>query len=396
MNIDEPTLTVVLGIASLIASGMFLTLTVFANRIAGMHLWAIGCLAVGMAMLLDGPRLIADWRLASMLFNILFGCGQASILAGTMQFCGQAHARRTLGWLVVSGVALTTFFTFAVADSSSRIAALSAYQVFMNVWTALILWRYPDPLARRVFRFASVVAWVQASAAFAQGAIISLSSVEITYAAPQLPIANIISWGGAMINILLGNWTLFLLVMLRLVADLKVAADLDLLTGLPNRRGLRRHIDQVLHRLVDGRGTVAVALLDIDYFKAINDQFGHQMGDRVLVAMGEVLLEIAAVSPCRWGGEEFCIVAEGKEPVAMVEMTEALRLRFRAKSAAVIGDGIERTVSVGIACSAPGAKVEMAQLMSAADSQLYLAKQGGRDRVFVTEVPDTVEDQFSI
>jgi diguanylate cyclase (GGDEF)-like protein len=387
MPIDEPTLMTVLGLASLTASVMFFVLAAFARHIPGVRFWAMGSLTVGIATIIDGPRLISDWQLASVCFNIPFSVGQAFILAGTMQFCGRPGASKALWLLAGLGALLTLGFTYGYPEASWRIGTLSTYQVGINGWTAWVLWRYPDAFARRAFRVASVIALVQGSAAAAQGLLIVSSSLAVTYASPQFPVANIISWAGAMTNVLIGNWMLFLLIMLRLVADLRMAAERDVLTGLLNRRGLRPRIDSILRRA--NGGWLGVMILDIDLFKAVNDQHGHEAGDKVLVVMGQVLLSLNVVNatPCRWGGEEFCIIVEGATRASLISLAEVVRARFQQGSAQLPGLGKGCTVSIGIARDALDASFEMAGAIAQADVQLYRAKEAGRDRLAIAD-PD--------
>lgn len=385
MNIDEPTLMAVLGLASLAGSAMFFALSAFARQIPGVRFWAIGCLAVGFATVLDGPRVVENWQLASMLFNIPFGMGQVFILAGTMQFCGRPGAPRVMWLMSALVVLLTTAFTYLMPDSAWRIGTLSAQQAVLNGWTAYILWTYPDSVSRRPFHVASMAALFQSASALAQGILIVFSTVVVTYAAPQLPLANIISWAGVMMSVLVGNPILFLLVLLRLVADLRGAAERDVLTGLLNRRGLRPRLDAILDRpeAEAGHATLAVMLLDIDYFKAVNDKYGHDVGDKVLVVMGRVLLALNNPNAivCRWGGEEFCVVVEAPTCDAVRGMAEQVRSRFEQETATM--PELERgiTVSIGIASMALDARFEMSALICAADAQLYRAKDAGRDRV---------------
>ena len=381
-HVDEPTLMSVLGLASVTASAMFLALSSFAPRMPGVRLWAYGCLTVGLATLVDGPRLVSDWQAASLLFNIPFCTGQALFLAGAMQFCGRPGAMRTLWSLALAAAALTVAFTYLWPDSVLRIGSLSLLQGAINARTAFLLWRHPEKLARAAYCAAGAASMFQAAAALAQGVLVAASGVAITYAAPQLPLANIVSWAGALTNILVGNWTLFLLIMLRLVADLRAMAARDVLTGLLNRRGLRFHLDSVLRR-ADGAGALGVLLLDIDHFKAINDRHGHDAGDRVLAAMGQVLLALGTPGavPCRWGGEEFCIVMEGPTLPAARAVAEQVRAHFRRASSAAGVPAGGASVSVGIAIMEMGAGFEIAQLIAAADAQLYRAKENGRDQV---------------
>jgi diguanylate cyclase (GGDEF)-like protein len=383
MTIDEPTLMTVLGLAALTASAMFFALAAFARQIPGVRYWAFGSLAVGFATLLDGPRLIDDWRLASLLFNVPFSVGQALILAGTMQFCGRPAATRVLWYLALVAVLITVGFTFIRPDATWRICSLSAFQAIINLWTAHILWRFPDRFSRRAFHIASVIALVQASAALAQGVLIAFSALSVSYASPEFPIANIISWAGAMINVLVGNWMMFLLVMLRLVGDLKMAAEHDPLTGLLNRRGLRLHIDSVLRRANGGGRTMGVLILDLDHFKSINDTHGHDTGDRVLVVMGQVLLNLGRpnATPCRWGGEEFCIIVEGPTPAALTDLAEGVRTQFKERSGSVSELSAASTVSIGIALAPLDAAFDMSRIIARADTALYRAKEQGRDQV---------------
>jgi len=102
--------------------------------------------------------------------------------------------------------------------------------------TAWYLWRYRERQSPRVYGVAAIFVLVEAASALAQGLLVITSTVPISYAAPELPLANIVFWVGVMANTLIGNWILFLLIMLRLVGELKAVAGHDALTGLLNRR----------------------------------------------------------------------------------------------------------------------------------------------------------------
>lgn len=381
--IDEPTLVTVLGLASLTSSGLFFALAVVARHLPGVRYWAFGTFAVALAMIIDGPRIIDDWRFASLLFNIPFSMGQACMLAGTMQFCARPNTRRIFLALFGIAIFLTVVFTFIYPHDKLRITSLSVYQVIINVWTAMVLWRHADSFSRPVFAVAGVSALLQAAASFTQGALVLESSIALSYASPELPLANIISWAGALLNTLIGNSMLFLLIMMRLVSDLKAAAERDVLTGLLNRRGMRLHFDRLLSRMQGGRGSIAIMLLDIDHFKSVNDTHGHDMGDRVLQVMGQVLLNLGLpnATPARWGGEEFCVVVESTNGDTVTALAESIRSGFREGTAAIGVLSPGRTVSVGIALAEMQAQLDLSSVISSADAQLYRAKLAGRDRI---------------
>lgn len=385
MNIDEPTLMIVLGIASVTASAMFFTLHVSARRIAGVWDWALGSMLVGFAILLDGPRVIENWQWASLLFNIPLSTGQVLFLVGTAQFVGYPLRRHTLSILVAIVIALTVTFTLIVPESADRIVSLSSFQAAINGWTAWLLWNHRQSYSSRAYACASAVTAVQAAATLAQAFLVGTSSVTITYAAPQLPIANLVDWLGTMSNVLLGNWILFLLVMLRLVDELKIGANNDSLTGLLNRRGLRSHIDAVTAptRYV---GTLAVVLIDIDHFKRVNDEHGHDTGDKVLAMMGEVMRGLSGehVVPCRWGGEEFCFVVDSFTDNTPIAIAEKASREFTRVTQTLPNLPLGATVSVGVAAMDVAHGFEFSKLVSSADRQLYRAKNSGRNRICST------------
>ena len=382
MNIDEPTLLMVLGLTSVTASAMFFTLHASARHIAGVRLWACACLSVGFAVCLDGPRLVEDWRWASMLFNIPFSAGQAMFLVGTAQFVGRPYREHTLAVLIAIAVVLTAVFTLVVPDSVARIFTQSMFQAGLKVCTAWYLWRYREHQSPHVYGVASMFVLVEAVSALAQGLLVITSSVPISYAAPELPLANMVFWVGVMANTLIGNWILFLLIMLRLVGELRTVARHDALTGLLNRRGLRAHLDALLapgHSL----RSLSVLLLDIDHFKALNDQHGHDTGDKILAIMGDVMRGLGNehVMPCRWGGEEFCFVVDHHSGASLLELAERTRREFHRASCSYPGLPSGVTVSIGVATMPVDARFEFSRLVALADAQLYQAKRDGRNRV---------------
>lgn len=164
----------------------------------------------------------------------------------------------------------------------------------------------------------------------------------------------------------------------QLLEQLELQATHDELTGLPNRRAARRE----LARLVDEQRIMQVALVDADHFKHINDTWGHDAGDRVLVALGDHLRDtVAGRGTCaRLGGEEFLMILPDLSQEDALECCEALRSAVES-SPVVLADGrvIRYTVSVGLSSRTRGADVQT--LLNQADVQTYRAKAAGRNRV---------------
>jgi diguanylate cyclase len=174
----------------------------------------------------------------------------------------------------------------------------------------------------------------------------------------------------------------------RLRDDLVHARDealLDALTGVLNRKGFDRQLDQLLNEGHGPEASHCLVMLDIDHFKKVNDGHGHVVGDRVIQAVGEILRSTAAVTTgaaARYGGEEFAILLPRTTLARSIQVAEDVRLRTKAMK---IRDRrthevlLTVTLSGGVAASQPGD--DASALVQRADAALYRSKQAGRDRV---------------
>ncbi|HEY8242201.1 MAG TPA: GGDEF domain-containing protein, partial [Casimicrobiaceae bacterium] len=164
----------------------------------------------------------------------------------------------------------------------------------------------------------------------------------------------------------------------------------DPLTQLFNRR----YLDSVLPALLSGANRraapLSLALVDLDYFKAVNDRHGHLAGDRVLMQIGRVLatsLRPADVL-CRYGGEEFCVVLPDTDGAGARKALSTLATKLRELVVPWGSDKLSGfTFSAGVAV-APDDGVTQAELISAADRALYHAKAQGRERIVLSRSED--------
>lgn len=160
----------------------------------------------------------------------------------------------------------------------------------------------------------------------------------------------------------------------------RTLAFTDSLTGLPNRRAVEDHVREVL----EGPGPVAVAIVDLDHFKRINDERSHDAGDAVLRDLGGLLTEYVVGSPgkfvARLGGEEFVVVWDGWSAASVATSAETLRGLVAAHDWYGCTTGLPVTVSIGVASTEEPCST-WSDLMARADERLYDAKRGGRDRV---------------
>lgn len=173
---------------------------------------------------------------------------------------------------------------------------------------------------------------------------------------------------------------------LRHVQLLKDARS-DSKTGLLNAATWEREAIAEITRAVRTRTSLAVALLDIDKFKTINDTHGHMVGDQVLKEIGRVLGSLLRDydRAGRFGGEEFALVLPQTRAVDALRIAERVRASIAGMSiivpAAAGAERVHVTVSVGVAALDSGMKRDYPELMATADAAMYRAKAGGRDQV---------------
>jgi len=162
---------------------------------------------------------------------------------------------------------------------------------------------------------------------------------------------------------------------------LRREASRDGLTALWNRKAIFEILDRELLRAERDQSPIGVIMIDVDHFKAINDSRGHAAGDAVLriIASGIAAVVRPYDSVGRYGGEEFLIVAPGCGVAEAAELAERVRSHVAACSIIVGGSSVAVSLSLGVATSLQGTNSE--QLLHAADTALYQAKNAGRNRV---------------
>ncbi len=167
----------------------------------------------------------------------------------------------------------------------------------------------------------------------------------------------------------------------------KTAALLDPLTGIANRRAFLQDGEAYLKRQAANPRPVAVMLLDLDNFKAINDRFGHAIGDRVLEIFAETGNRCMRRMDLfgRLGGEEFAALLVDATRERACAIAEEIRAGFAEATSEVEGRPVVATVSIGVVVSYD-ATLDLSALLAQADHALYRAKDGGRNRVEIASL----------
>lgn len=172
------------------------------------------------------------------------------------------------------------------------------------------------------------------------------------------------------------------------VSKLQSLAATDGLTGLINRRQFNNQLHSEIARARRNKKPLSLALFDIDDFKKINDFYGHQVGDRILKELGQVIIDNVRESdiPARYGGEEFALILPETRQTEAYEILERLRALIERTVFCLPDNPITTSVSVGISQLEPKEST-IFDLVEHADNALYDAKRNGKNRVVFGVLP---------
>lgn len=173
--------------------------------------------------------------------------------------------------------------------------------------------------------------------------------------------------------------------MLEFIETIEKSSHIDYLTGISNRRYFITVGQKLIENARRGNIQLAVALLDIDHFKAINDTYGYEAGDTVLIEVAQLLTRNFRATDLvsRFGGEQFCLALTNVNRDSVVVVLERIRAQIEAKKMACGDSYIAVTVSIGIVS---GFADSMELLLKRAEEFLLLAKKAGRNRIEIGSI----------
>lgn len=307
----------------------------------------------------------------------------AVLLEGCLR---RLHARTGVGWLVgipVLVLALLYVFYYIHPSLQLRIYVLNFGCGALILRTA---WRmYAVPAKKRIDH---VLMWVffVFGAQFFVRTVFTASTAGLEY--DERSFLASLFWGSLHFSIVLFSiiiaLTLLACVVLDIVDDLRADSHTDVLTGLKNRRGFEGRAALVFDRA--SAQPVSLIVCDIDHFKRINDQYGHAAGDGVLQGLAALLAGEVREGDVvgRLGGEEFALLLPGSDLTGARVLAERLRILIENARFGEMLPDVPVTASFGIAQRLPAESLSV--LTARADRMLYLAKNGGRNRVFLDNV----------
>lgn len=393
MHLDVHTLIVVTVFISAMA-GVLMGFSWLQNRgVTALLYWSAAYLAGAVAAGLIGARGHIPDVYSIVVANTVLLAASGLTWSGLRNFDG----RPVLAWQTVAGsvawlaACAIPAFSASIHDRGTLSSAIAAGYAALSIWE---LWRSrQDGLRSR---------WLAMAVLGFHGTVYLLRIPLIWMIAPPagggllqlqwLP-AGIFE---ALFYAFVSAFVLLSMAKERAEVRHKQAAFIDPLTGVPNRRGFGERAAKVLAHCRAEQRPVAVLLFDLDHFKRINDTFGHQIGDDILVRFCRIAQGQLGAHDifARLGGEEFACLLADTAQAAGFAVAERIRRDFEALQQTVHESRVHATVSIGMANSVDAGS-ELTRLLGAADKALYRAKAKGRNRVegrrpALSVVPGTV------
>lgn len=291
-------------------------------------------------------------------------------------------------------VALQAAFCLAYLAFGARAALLDAgvgngIATFMLICAGVAVLSLMRPaLSFAVFGLAFLVFWQMLQGAGLDARVLPSLQVQAISAALMAQVVSVIIWhqyaGTVVLRRQLSRSNAALVAKQR---ELEFLAERDALTGLYNRRELMRLAEFELSQAARSPLSTCLVMVDLDFFKRINDQHGHPAGDEVLKQVAALLSAGVRASDvvARMGGEEFIVLLPNTQPEGAMAVAQKLRQTLRAQPLKVPVQGhmllLPVTASFGVSGVEAHQRASVAALYTAADQALYAAKQQGRDRV---------------
>ncbi len=355
---------------------MFSVYRSFRREVHGLGHWSAGLLLLVCASLLFGTREVLPSALCMIAANAALVAGIGLSMLGTEKFFGLATSRRAYLLILALAIAGNSWWLLVHPDFSARVALFSLLVFLFYARQVQLVWCYGERHFSSFFFGAlmllqAVVVLARGVSALLHGGASVNLAVAGTPAGIYLAVANFMA-----LLLTVGFMTV---ATRRLQQILERRSTHDPLTQVLNRRGFGDAYARETDNLRRRRLPLTLLSIDLDYFKSINDRYGHAVGDQVLAHVATVIKDALRESDCvaRFGGEEFVVLMPDMPVHNALGVAERIRALLRESSHAGLPSC---TVSIGVACQA--SVVEgLEELLSRADAALYLAKERGRDRI---------------
>lgn len=350
------------------------------KEVHGPGYWAVGNLVIGLGMVLvlmqlDAPKVLFLPGMA------LIGAGLGLYLNGIQAFIGKAANHRIPIIIFILLVLIDSYFV--LIGQNLRAAVTLGGLIFAAIYfiSARLTFSRDEGLVGSLYWIASSLYLLMALLMLGRAIYAWKVGAEVFDSFAIWPVNAYTFMLGAVSQFFISS--LFVLILsYKLNQNLESIATIDGLTGVLNRRGLEDSAVKMQDMCKRINLSMAVLLIDIDHFKKVNDKHGHLTGDEVLRHMAKTISGMLRSSDVlgRYGGEEFCVFMPNTNENDALGLAERIRAGVEAKPLNQKQSTINTTVSIGVADSVR-AGYDFKGLIATADAAMYVAKNGGRNRV---------------
>lgn len=386
MNLDIRTILFLGAVLLSLQIIPLVLLFVLTNQYKGINHWLVGHTLVSLGyFLLVFRGAISDF-FSIIIANILITAGYSFSLQGISCFTEQKFPRYWILALNSIFWGIHFHFTYIIHSLSLRIINISWISFIISVFSASQLLNNRDKRLLISSRFTAIIFLLHSSLTLARIIITVNHELPNSLFALNLDGFQVFYFMACFINSFLITTGFITMVCQRLYQDLNTLAECDFLTNTLNRRAIEHQMDREIAYCQRENRKIALILLDIDRFKSINDNYGHDSGDLVLQHFTQTLNFIIRQEDLlgRWGGEEFLIVSRVDSVEDAVVLAERLRSAIQNEKVIVHHTIITYTVSLGVAVYGVHGQTKQ-ELIIAADRALYHAKNSGRNQVAIAQ-----------
>jgi diguanylate cyclase (GGDEF)-like protein len=357
--------------------------------IQGLRRWIGANAVVVVALVLLALQAPAPARLAIVVASALLGAAALLMLQGCRQFFGlrPAHSLEYVAYgVVLLGI---VYWGYLSPDVNARIALLSAFLAYARLAIGWIVFRLRPPgRPKYCYQFLAGAAFLGAAVHASRSIACVVGWEHQTAFLAPTPI-NIAFIGLAILALPCLSIGVVMLAHDRMAEGMERLANVDGLTGALVRRAFLARAESLLAEARNSNLRLSIAILDLDKFKAINDEHGHAGGDQVLAHFASTVSSGLRRGDVfgRLGGEEFAILSQSTGQVDTFRLMDQLRVRIAASRLAVASGEVTYTFSAGVDEYQEGDT--LANMLGKADAALYAAKAMGRNCVVGTRLADS-------
>jgi diguanylate cyclase len=351
------------------------------KEVNGPGYWAVGNLVIGLGMVLvlmqlDAPKAIFLPGMA------LIGAGLSLYINGIQEFIGRKPNHRIPIAIFILLVLIDGYFMLIRHDMQLAIVLSALIFSAIYLYSARLTFSRDEGVVGNLFWIVSSLYLLMALLMLGRSVYALRVSADVFETFATWPINAYTFMLGAVSQFFISS--LFVLILsYKLNQNLESIATIDGLTSILNRRGLEDAASKMQDMCKRINLSMTVILIDIDFFKKVNDKHGHLTGDDVLRHVAKVVAGILRTSDVfgRYGGEEFCAFLPNTTEGDAIGLAERIRAGVESSPLKLEQGGtIKTTISIGLADSVR-AGYDFKGLVAAADGALYSAKNGGRNQV---------------